>query len=36
MYKWTSDSIRFRIDAAEYTRFDESIAEKIQRLHPQA
>lgn len=34
MYKWTSDSIRFRIDAAEYTRFDEGIAEKIlPRLH---
>lgn len=29
MYKWTPDSIRFRIDAAEHTRYDEEIAARI-------
>lgn len=29
MYKWNLDSIRFRIDAAEYTRYDEHIASQI-------
>ncbi|HWS29380.1 MAG TPA: methyltransferase [Clostridia bacterium] len=29
MYKWTPDSIRFRMDAAEYTRFDAEIAAQI-------
>lgn len=29
MYVWTRDSIRFRMDAAEYTRCDETIAAQI-------
>ncbi|MCE5234886.1 MAG: methyltransferase [Clostridiaceae bacterium] len=29
MYKWTPDAIRFRVDAAEYTRYDEAIAARI-------
>jgi SAM-dependent methyltransferase len=29
MYLWTQDSIRFRIDAAEYTGYDAAIAARI-------
>lgn len=29
MYHWSPETIRFRIDAAEYTRYDDAIAERI-------
>ena len=29
MYQWTQDSIRFRIDAAETTKFDDTIIAQI-------
>ena len=29
MYQWTKDSIRFRIDAAEITKFDDTIIAQI-------
>jgi len=34
MYLWTPDSIRFRIDAAEYGGFDAEIAAQVMRLLP--
>lgn len=35
MYLWTPDSIRFRIDAAEYTGYDAAIAARILPKLPQ-
>ena len=29
MYRWTTDSIRFRIDAAEQVRYDDAIVAQI-------
>ena len=29
MYLWTPDSIRFRVDAAEYTKYDDAIVAQI-------
>lgn len=29
MYIWSPDAIRFRVDAAEYTKYDEAIAARI-------
>ncbi len=34
MYLWTPDSIRFRIDAAEYGGFDAKIAAQVMRCLP--
>ncbi len=34
MYRWTPDSIRFRIDAAEYGGFDAKIAAQVMRHLP--
>jgi hypothetical protein len=35
MYQWTKDSIRFRIDAAETTKFDDTIIAQIVSEIPQ-
>lgn len=35
MYLWTPDSIRFRIDAAEYGGFDAKIAARVLRVLPE-
>ena len=29
MYLWSPDSIRFRVDAAEYTKYDDAIVARI-------